>query len=718
MPIAAANPRPNPRLHRRASSGVDHAAETQLLHAPFLEEALPWQHASFAVTGFCVAPATETAPLFNVGCMTCGSSMASVLEAAKGELRLDLPSSFLTLPSFVYRLQIQTVGDEPWGKLRMIQRIYFAKDDVFVRDARFLGATKVDDDGVVAWDIAWPTNPFKARIDRGRFQQRDEPVRSDIFYFVNDRFLAHHRTVFRFVSPRVANAILLQRVEDNASLDHVHRALHKATFNRRGPCVQEATQLLHTAANHRACPTLQLLLAHGADINSVDLANHTVLHNAVQKKDFEMTRFFLKQGASVDGAVITTALTPLHVAIMGGSMSMVELLLDAGAAIGPACALRADPCDVQHCDHATALQCAYVWRQPEIASLLLRKGADVNDNRGAYPQHSILANCIMALHGDERMAHVLALLEHGAVASIHRLNKMGVSAMHFVVKHQLYAIAELFVHYQSSANLPMLDEAGLVALAVALKDRRMLSILGHAHSRVLPPDDAMAEEATYDAIGDHLALAKDMTMHFEANDDANNQIEYHQAALVSTVDNDAWMHEIRATGQITAEAISPDDVDDGTFNDADHGLVEAGDDGTMVVTTDEGAAQALAMGSVYDGYFVQSTADSLDTTCTNHSMVNAGTEHELVEAGDGSTMDGTQPDRADGGFDLGPIYDAYFRDDTACGGRTVSVGPIYDAYFDQTETLDDGSRVRFDEIELDDDDDDASPMYPNHIAAV
>ncbi|KDO23599.1 hypothetical protein SPRG_10794 [Saprolegnia parasitica CBS 223.65] len=360
--------------------------------------------------------------------------MASVLACAKGALRLDLPSHFLTLSSFLYRLQIQTFGDAPWAKLRMIQRIYFAKDDIFVHDARFLGPAKVDNDGVLAWDIAWPTNPFKARIDRGGFRQRDEPVRSDIFFFVNDRFLAHHRTLFRFISPRVANAILLQRVEDNAPLDSVRRALHQAAFNLRPPCVPDAPQLLHTAANHRACSTLQLLLAHGADINSIDLANHTVLHHAVQKNDFDMAWFFLEQGARVDGAVNTTALTPLQVAIMGGNMRMVELLLEAGATIGPACALRLEtPCDVLHCDHATALQWAYVWRQPEIASLLLRKGADVNDNRGAYPQHSILANCIMSLQGDERMAHVSALLEHGAAASIHRPNKVARGLLSYVV---------------------------------------------------------------------------------------------------------------------------------------------------------------------------------------------------------------------------------------------------------------------------------------------
>ncbi|KDO17152.1 hypothetical protein SPRG_17451 [Saprolegnia parasitica CBS 223.65] len=135
----------------------------------------------------------------------------------------------------------------------------------------------------------------------------------------------------------------------------------------------------------------------------------------------------------------------------------------------------------------------------------------------------------------------------------------------------------------------------------------------------------------------------------------------------------------------------------------------------MVVTADEGTAQALAMGSVYDGYFVQSTAAALETNRTSETSVN---DHGLVEAGDDGTMVGTGPDGVDGGRELGPmIYATYFRDETACGGRTGSLGPILDAYFDQAETLDDGSRVRFDEIELGEDDDNDA-VYPNHVAAV
>ncbi|OQR94583.1 hypothetical protein ACHHYP_01120 [Achlya hypogyna] len=728
MPVAVC-----PQVRRRSSAPESDAS---LLSTPFVEEALPWLHDNFRVVDFSIVVGSSPSTLLRIGCATCSTDAASVLDETKGVLPLDVPSGFLALPSFVYRVRFQASGCEKWGKLRMIQRIYFAKDDVFVRDVRFSGTLPPDGE-TATWNIQWPVNPFKARVDRGHFlaAHRDQPIRSDIFYFANDRFLAHHRATFRFVSLRVATAVLLQRVEDNAPSEKVARALHIAAFNCTAASLQDGAQLLHTAVSHRAMGTIKVLVAHGTDINSPDAAHQTVLHAAVQRSDFELAWFLLEQGANVDGAVNSSTLTPLHAAIMAGNVAMVELLLHAGATIGPACALRATPCDPMHCDHASALLSAYVWGQPEAAAMLLRMGADANDARGPYPRQTILA-ASLGLRDDDRMRHVVALLEHGAAASIHVPNRLGTTAMLVAVKRQLHAVVELFVHYQAMASVPTFNEAALAEAAVANSDRRMLEILGLDAAALLPPDAAMVEEAQYDAMRDHLALAQDMAMHFDAHVDAGNHADYSQAALISTVDNEAWMHEIRATGQTTAIAVTAEEATGDCANpfvaDAaspEHGLVDAGDDGTMVVTADDGISRAVdTHGPIHDAYFQRAEPEDMppvppveiESVSEDASMnVNAS----LVEAGDDGTMVVTKPDGpARDDFALGPVFNAYFvqtpaeavaGEDDSCRrheqGTLKAVGSIIDAYFEEA-TLDDGSRVRFDEIDVSDDDDIAEPV--------
>ncbi|OQR92469.1 hypothetical protein THRCLA_08693, partial [Thraustotheca clavata] len=476
--------------------------------------------------------------------------------------------------------------------------------------------------------------------------------------------------------------LLLQSIQNKMALEMTAKALHIATFNLCPPSIQNATQLMQVAAKQRDFDMCKLLLAHGTNINCTDAAKHTILHNAVKSDDFELVWFLLKHGADVNGAVNVTSLTPLHQAIMSGNAAMVELLLHAGAAIGPACALRVDPCEVKHCDHETALHSAYVWNQPDIAMMLLTAGADVNDNRGAYPQHSILSACVGYLKRDEnRLTHVQALLEHGAVESIQWKNKLGISAMMYAVKRKLHAIVELFAHYLDTSQKPIEDKAWLLQCAVDYKDRRMVEILGGDAAKLLPKDAEMMEEAQYDAIGDHIALAKDMVLNFEATEDHTSPNDYHQAALISMMDNEAWLHDIRATGQITAISADVDEQVD-ISNEQEHTLVEAGDDGTMVVTSDESISHSptLQVGSIYDTYFRETQVAVAQLEEPLRTEVETE-EHQINEEAPSIKLD--DPTEVDVGS-KNAIDNSEANEDTK---RAIAIVPIFDSYFTEAASV-------------------------------
>lgn len=84
---------------------------------------------------------------------------------------------------------------------------------------------------------------------------------------------------------------------------------------------------LHLAAAQGNVPLAELLLAHGADINAVDLTTgRTPLHLAAHLGHRQMIRFLLSRGAN-RGVADQGGLTPLQVAQHAQKLAVAELLL-------------------------------------------------------------------------------------------------------------------------------------------------------------------------------------------------------------------------------------------------------------------------------------------------------------------------------------------------------------------------------------------------------
>ncbi len=105
------------------------------------------------------------------------------------------------------------------------------------------------------------------------------------------------------------------------------------------------------------------LLGKGANVNSKDDDDNTLLHFAVGRKDFECAERFIQCGAMVD-AVDQRGETPLHYACASGNLDIVELLLKEGA-----------NCNARNFYEQTPL---FKACSIPIAQLLLSQGADIH----------------------------------------------------------------------------------------------------------------------------------------------------------------------------------------------------------------------------------------------------------------------------------------------------------------------------------------------------
>lgn len=117
---------------------------------------------------------------------------------------------------------------------------------------------------------------------------------------------------------------------------------------------------------------VDLLLAHGADVNARGLGGKTALYGAARQHQIEIAHRLIAGGADVN-LKTDSGDVPLHVAVLNGNMTMAKILIANGADvnIGP--------------KGETSLMAAARHGAPELVELLLNNGADVNSHGGLYP---------------------------------------------------------------------------------------------------------------------------------------------------------------------------------------------------------------------------------------------------------------------------------------------------------------------------------------------
>ncbi|XP_049580607.1 ankyrin repeat domain-containing protein 24 [Syngnathus scovelli] len=163
---------------------------------------------------------------------------------------------------------------------------------------------------------------------------------------------------------------LLQAVEQNEA-DKV-----SALILKKGLCPTkldaEGKSAFHHCVSRGHVDCLEVIIAHGADVNVTDGAGFGALHLAAKNGQSECLKRLLQERLEVD-CVDAIGRTPLHHAAISGCVSCSEILWD----------FKAD-LDAQDGDGATALILAAQMSRAELCVFLLGRGANANiqDNQG------------------------------------------------------------------------------------------------------------------------------------------------------------------------------------------------------------------------------------------------------------------------------------------------------------------------------------------------
>src|SRR6266702_1471826 len=196
----------------------------------------------------------------------------------------------------------------------------------------------------------------------------------------------------------------------------------------------------------------QLLLEHGADVNSQDRYNVTPLHVASCKDLFELARMFLDHGANPNSKG-NKGQTPLHSLVKGIYNSQhvldpVELFLKCGANVN-----ARDKNDI------TPLYSASQRGQLEIARMLLGHGANPNavDDQGRTPLHRLSAG---DNYGCQELDLVELLLKCGA--DMNAQDKNNVTRLHLASREGQFEIVRMLLGH--GANPKAMNDQGQTPL--------------------------------------------------------------------------------------------------------------------------------------------------------------------------------------------------------------------------------------------------------------
>lgn len=174
-----------------------------------------------------------------------------------------------------------------------------------------------------------------------------------------------------------------------------------------GPAAAEG-QTVADAAKLQDWPAVRELLRDGGDVNGPQGDGATALHWAVYWDNREVVQLLIDAGAAIDAAN-DLRVTPLWLAANNGSADVVEALLAGGAranAVLPSgetplmtasragnedtvralLARGADPHATEQAHGQTALMWAAAQQHPEVVRALLAYGARVDERSLSYPQ--------------------------------------------------------------------------------------------------------------------------------------------------------------------------------------------------------------------------------------------------------------------------------------------------------------------------------------------
>ncbi|XP_075395708.1 ankyrin repeat and SOCS box protein 12 [Tenrec ecaudatus] len=189
---------------------------------------------------------------------------------------------------------------------------------------------------------------------------------------------------------------------------------YKRFINSRSGWGVPGTPLrLAAASGHLSC--LRVLLAHGADVDSLDVKAQTPLFTAVSHGHVDCVRVLLEAGACPGGSIYNNC-SPVLTASRDGAITILEELLGHGAEVNVKAKLPVWASNVASC--SGPLYLAAVYGHLDCFRLLLLHGADPDYNctdqylLAHVPQPRTLLE--ICLHHNCEPEYIQLLIDFGA----------------------------------------------------------------------------------------------------------------------------------------------------------------------------------------------------------------------------------------------------------------------------------------------------------------
>ena len=219
---------------------------------------------------------------------------------------------------------------------------------------------------------------------------------------------------------------------------------------------------LSIAAEHGSAAAIQILLAHGANLNARNDCDYTPIMVAANAHHTEAVAALLAGGADPncrDKSGFSGS--PLMLACGPGSkdiLPLLEVLIEAGAEVNP----------TFHPLNWTPLRHAVEFHSEAVVAFLLEKGANVNTmEKGSNhtPLHTALV----------RRSESIARLLINAGVDCHTVFQGGLTPLHLAVETRNYTILQMILEKEPDVNA-RLDPAGSTPLHLAVARRQIMMV--------------------------------------------------------------------------------------------------------------------------------------------------------------------------------------------------------------------------------------------------